>query len=87
MSTYNVMTVLVNQRTTEAKLLQEALTKYGCIIKVRLGLHEVGDRCSEEGLIILQLAEDDAQVDELKCALNSLEGVVAKNTRITSGEE
>ena len=82
MACYNIMTLLVNNRVQNAPKLQEVLTKSGCIIKVRLGLHEAGDVCSNEGLIILHLAGENKEIAELEKALNSLEGVVAKNNEV-----
>jgi metal-responsive CopG/Arc/MetJ family transcriptional regulator len=82
MSCYNIMAVLVSHRVNKAKELQEILTKYGCIIKVRLGLHEAGDVCSEEGLIILQLCGQEEEIIALADELNKLEGIKAKNMQI-----
>jgi metal-responsive CopG/Arc/MetJ family transcriptional regulator len=77
MASYNIMAVLVNYRSKKAGEIQNILTEYGCIIKVRLGLHEAGNVCSEEGLIILQLEGEKAQIAAFQNALNSLEGVKA----------
>lgn len=82
MSCYNVMAVLVNHRSKKAPEMQEVLTRHGCIIKVRLGLHEAGDACSEEGLIILQLCGSKEAIKALEEELNGLEGVKARNMEI-----
>jgi len=70
-----VMAVTLDNRIEEAPKFQEVLTKHGCIIKMRLGLHEAGDKCSNQGLIIMQLVgtEEDVKAfeNDLK-ALNSL---------------
>ncbi|MFA5385915.1 MAG: hypothetical protein WC364_14880 [Eubacteriales bacterium] len=55
MSSCSIMVVRVNYRSKSAADIQNIFTKYGCSIKVRLGLHEAGDVRSEDGLIILQL--------------------------------
>jgi hypothetical protein len=81
---FNVMTLLVNNRRKNAPKLQELLTASGCIIKTRLGLHEAGDQCSDEGLIILQLAGSAEEIATLECELNTLEGVKAKNIELCS---
>ncbi len=82
---YNVMTLLVNNRRENAPRLQEVLTDSGCIIKVRLGLHEAdGDSCSNEGLIILQLTGSKEEIKELETRLNQLEGIKAKNIELCS---
>ena len=79
---YNVMTLLVNNRRQNAPKLQEVLTESGCIIKVRLGLHEAGDFCSNEGLIILQLTGSKEEIVALETKLNELEGIKAKNNEL-----
>ena len=84
MSCYNIMAVLLNHRSKKATEFQEVLTKHGCSIKMRLGLHEAGDVCSEEGLIILQLCGDESRNKELENELNSIEGVKAKTLSISS---
>ena len=82
MANYNVMTLLVNNRRDNAPRLQEVLTASGCIIKARLGLHEAGNSCSDEGLIILQLVGNTEEVAALESELNKLEGVKAKNAEL-----
>ena len=84
MSCYNIMAVLLNHRSKKAKDFQEVLTKHGCSIKMRLGLHEAGDVCSEEGLIILQLCGEDSSIKALENELNSIEGVKANTLTISS---
>ncbi len=84
MSCYNIMTLLVNNRVQNAAKLQEILTGSGCIIKMRLGLHNAGNTCSEEGLIILQLVGSKEEMLLLETTLNSLEGIKAKNIELCS---
>lgn len=71
-----IMAITLEPRTDHAPGLQEVLTKHGCIIKMRLGLHETSDgKCSERGLILLQLCGNNDEVDALKSDLLSVEGV------------
>lgn len=84
MACYNIMAIIVNHRSKKAADVQSVFTKYGCIIKLRLGLHEAGDVCSEEGLILLQLAGDKKEIEEFKAELNAIEGVTAKNLEVCS---
>ena len=84
MGCYNIMTLILNNRIKNAVKLQDVLTESGCIIKTRLGLHEAGDTCQNEGLIILQLTGSDEEVAVLEQKLNSVEGVKAKNIQICS---
>jgi hypothetical protein len=51
-----VMAVLRNKRVESALEGQKVLTKHGCLIRVRLGLHETSKAyCAEDGLILLHL--------------------------------
>lgn len=84
MSCYNIMAVLINHRSKNAVQMQEVLTRHGCAIKMRLGLHEAGDVCSEEGLVILQLCGEKEEFAALEKDLNELKGVQAKMMTICS---
>lgn len=82
MAGFNVMAVSINHRSQKATGLQGVLTKHGCIIKMRLGLHEAGNVCSEEGLVILQLDGSDDEIKALEVDLNSVEGLKAKTINL-----
>jgi len=84
MSCYNIMAVLINHRSKNAVKVQEMLTKHGCTIKMRLGLHETGDFCSEEGLVILQLCGEKEEIEALEKDLNAIDGVKAKYMDVAS---
>lgn len=84
MSSYNIVAVLINHRRTKAAEVQEVFTKYGCNIKVRLGLHEAGDTCSEEGLVVLQICGTPEELNAFKSQLNDIEGVKAESLTINS---
>jgi len=78
------MAVVVNQRSQKANNVQDVLTKAGCIIKVRLGLHEASsDACSEEGLIVLQLIGSVEENQKLQNDLNAISGVKAEKLEIS----
>lgn len=84
MADYNIMAVIINRRSKKAPEVQEVFTKHGCIIKMRLGLHEAGDVCSEEGLVLLQLTGGKDQINELEKDLNGMEGIKAKTLTVSS---
>jgi hypothetical protein len=68
----------MDNRVGNAAKFQETLTKNGCKIKVRLGLHEVSeDACSNDGIIVLQPYGNKEDVEALVNELNSLEGITA----------
>lgn len=78
------MAIVVNHRSKNAAKLQEILTQHGCTIRMRLGLHEAGDVCSEEGLVILQLCGEAEEIRALETELNQVEGVRAKSMSISA---
>ncbi len=82
MDTFQIMLIKVNQRVQEAAGVQSLLTEFGCHIKMRLGLHEAGDHCSNQGLIVLQLTGEGTELENFAAKLNALEGVTARLTEI-----
>ncbi|MBC2580125.1 hypothetical protein [Clostridium sp. DJ247] len=74
-----IMALTIDPRSAHAPQVQTVLTKYGCIIKTRLGLHEVRkDSCSEVGLIILHLSASLDEVKQLENELCHVQGVKVK---------
>jgi len=75
----NIMIVKIGERRKKSPEVQEVLSKFGCSIKTRLGLHEANDTmCSEEGVLVLQLTGDRGEMKKLEAALNELESVKAQ---------
>jgi len=70
-----IMGIQVGDREQEALKVQELLTKHGCIIKTRLGLHEasVEGQCSSNGLIILEFIQN--KDDEIKAMIKELDAL------------
>lgn len=59
-----IIGIKINNRIQSAIAVQEILTKYGCIIKTRIGLHdEINGQCSPKGLIILEIVNDKAATE------------------------
>lgn len=75
-----IIGIQVGNRESEALKVQELLTKNGCIIKTRLGLHESSDDlCSTSGLIILEfLSGSDTESAILEKELSTLSSVVVR---------
>jgi hypothetical protein len=74
-----ILGVLITNRVKEAGKVQGILTKFGCSIKTRLGLHEIStDLCSPCGLILLELLGDTTEMDKLEQELEGLPGVQLK---------
>lgn len=75
----HIIGIHVEDRFDEAQQVQEILTRYGCSIKTRLGLHNTnGNNCSQGGIIILQLIPDNEKAELLINAMKKLEGVEVK---------
>ncbi len=71
-----IMGLKITPRNIHAGEVQNILTKHGCIIKTRLGFHEVSeDACSPNGLIILHIHGDEKEIKELKDELSEIDGV------------
>ena len=58
-----IIGIKISNRLESAVSVQEILTKYGCIIKTRIGLHEeINGRCSPRGLILLEIINDEESI-------------------------
>ena len=77
---FTIMVIKLEPRISIAPAVQEVLTKYGCIIHTRIGLHEASkDSCSNSGLIVLNLLNDDKEeINRLKEELENMKGVIIK---------
>lgn len=74
-----IMAISQEHRIETATKVQDVLTKYGCAIRVRLGLHDAGiDSCSPSGLILLQLCGDKEQLQTLEQELTAIASVKVK---------
>ncbi|SDF37071.1 hypothetical protein [Sporolituus thermophilus] len=78
-----IMAILQENRTETAPKVQDILTRYGCYIRVRLGLHDAAlEGCTNTGLILLQLCGDDVPVSELEKELTGVPHVKVKSMRL-----
>jgi hypothetical protein len=77
-----ILVALLHRRRETSAQFQSVLAEFGCIIKTRLGIHDgVLDRCTDEGLIILELVGETKQVKDLESRLDEIEGV---NTEVVN---
>lgn len=68
-----VLGIYIQERSKNALAVQNLLTKFGCSIKTRLGLHEVVDGfCSNSGLILVELTGDKTEMENLEVELRKL---------------
>ena len=78
-----IMGLKITPRNIHAGEVQNILTKHGCIIKARLGFHEVSDdACSPNGLIILHIQGKDDEIKDLKNDLSKIDGVTVNYMQI-----
>ena len=74
-----IIGIRVNHRVANAVGLQEFLTKYGCNIKLRVGLHETNEKfCADDGVIMLQVCGEKDVLEGMVAGLNAMEGITAK---------
>jgi hypothetical protein len=69
-----IIGIRINNRLTDVKPLQALLTKFGCTIKSRLGLHDIQEDDPNSGIIILELRGDPAEFLKLEFELKKLTG-------------
>jgi len=72
----NILGIKLENRTETAVELQDILTKYGCGIRSRIGLHdnEAGE-IDDHGIVLLELTGDLNEQQNLENALKNLEGI------------
>jgi hypothetical protein len=76
MSEVRVFGVMLSNRIETATSFQEIISRYGCNIKTRIGLHTVTDNvCSPSGIILLELIGEDSDISSLYDEIAGLEGV------------
>lgn len=62
-----IIGISVDNRKEEAQKLQDILTKYGCYIKTRIGLHDMGEyKCLNYGIVLIEVVDRINEIfDEL----------------------
>jgi hypothetical protein len=71
-----ILGIHITDRLKEVDTFQAILTKFGCTIKTRLGLHEAReDYCAQSGLVILELTGSTEEFVKLEQELMKVEGL------------
>lgn len=62
-----IIGISINNRNNDSIKLQEILTKYGCLIKTRIGLHDMGEyQCLNYGIVLIEVVDKRNEIyDEL----------------------
>lgn len=76
-----IMAVTLDKRNQDAPKFQEIITKHGCVIRTRLGIHEV-EGCTDNGLIILQLYGEDSAISQLAGDIDELPSAKATTMKV-----
>jgi hypothetical protein len=80
MDRHIIVGIHITERVKHAVEVQNVLTDLGCQIRTRLGLHEAAaDVCSPNGLILLEMVDDEGKVAEMTARLEAIEGVEVKS--------
>lgn len=65
-----IMGVCIENRIEDAVKFQEFITKYGCTIRTRIGLHNIGEyKCVNKGIILLEVTD---KINEIYDSLSKL---------------
>ncbi|MDD5348207.1 MAG: hypothetical protein PHT59_06310 [Candidatus Omnitrophica bacterium] len=77
--TKTLLIILMRTRRQSAVRVQKVLTDFGCMIKTRLGIHDgVLDRCSDVGLVLLEIVGPKQEKRKLDRKLKAIAGVKTK---------
>ncbi len=75
MAKTTILGVLLRKRIETAEKFQEILSKNGCIIKTRIGIHQASEKvCSPDGVILLDVIGSEPDIQALENDIKSLEG-------------
>ncbi len=74
-----ILGIHITERLQHALPVQQVLTEFGNNIKTRLGLHEITDKeTSTGGILLVEFVGNDSRFHEFTAKLNAIEGVEAK---------
>ena len=75
MTTTTILGVLLRKRTITSPEFQAVISKHGCIIKTRIGVHNTSEGvCLPEGVILLDLIGTPEEKQALENDLRNIDG-------------
>ncbi|MEZ4997850.1 MAG: hypothetical protein R2758_10420 [Bacteroidales bacterium] len=81
-----VLGIKITDRIKEAGLVQKALSEYSSVVSTRLGFHELNNElCSREGFMVIHLAGNIDDCDELTERLKGIEGLFVREMPFSHG--
>jgi len=73
---HKILAVHITDRMKDAVSVQKVFTEFGCNIKTRVGLHDVGEQfCGPSGLVVIEWYGDRAEAERFQTALKAVDGV------------
>ena len=70
-----ILGVLLRKRTITSTTFQDILSRHGCNIKTRIGIHTAMDNvCSPDGVILLDVIGEDTDIQSLEKDLKNIDG-------------
>mgnify|MGYP001019758271 CR=1 FL=1 len=75
MEKHIILGIHITDRLKKVADVQRLFSEYGCNIKTRLGLHEVQNVCSPNGLVLLEMHGEDQTCFDLADKLAAIEGI------------
>ena len=75
MAKTTILGILLRKRMTKSTDFQDILSRHGCNIKTRIGIHSSTDHvCSPDGVILLDVVGEDADIQSLEKDLRNIDG-------------
>ncbi|HNY03412.1 MAG TPA: hypothetical protein PKG48_12520 [Bacteroidales bacterium] len=79
-----ILGIKISDRMKDIGPVQSVLTKFGCTIRTRLGLHEISEGfCAPGGLILLELTGPSEEFYKLENELLKIDGIQVKKMVFT----
>lgn len=79
----NIIGIKLAQRLENSQPFQEIITKYGCNIKTRIGLHNIeNNTCSSDGIILLEFIGEEKTLLSMLEKLKKIESIKIKTMEL-----
>jgi hypothetical protein len=84
MADTTILGVMLRKRIHSSESLQEILSKHGCIIKTRIGIHNAsGNVCSPNGVILLDVIGEASEISALENEIKAIDGAELQKMSFT----
>jgi len=71
--------IFIKERIKDATIIQSILTKYGCNIKTRIGLHDADENlCSPSGILLLEVIGQQVDIDNFELEMSKISDLTIK---------